>query len=443
MKIQLTDHFDYRRLLRFSLPTIIMIICTSIYCIVDGFFVSNVVGKTAFASINLIMPVLIGVGSIGLMFGTGGSAMIAKLMGQKKQEEAQSCFSMLVYMAIIIGIFVSFIGFIFTRPIAAIFGAKGEMLEYCVTYGHILFCSMPAYILQYMFQSLFVTAEKPKLALKVNILAGIINILLDALFIVVFQWGVAGAAIATALGEIAGGLIPLIYFARKNGSLLRLTKMKFNGSMFMQACINGSSEMVTNLSSSIVNMLYNYQLMRLAGNDGISAYGIIMYINIIFVAVYIGYSLGSSPIVSYNYGAENHSELKNLFHRSLRILSSAGIIQFVAAEILAIPLIMIFASYDKALLDLTVYGFRIYSLSFLVMGFNIWGSSFFTALNDGTVSATISFLRTLVFQVILLLFLPAVWGLDGILLSNIISELSAFTVTVIFLYTKRKKYQYV
>lgn len=443
MKIHLAEHFDYKRLLRFSLPTVIMIICTSVYCIVDGFFVSNIVGKTAFASVNLIMPVLMGVGSIGFMFGTGGSAIAAKLMGQKKPEEANRFFSMLVYMAVLAGILVSIIGFIFTRPIAISLGAKGEMLAYCVTYGHISFCSMPAYILQYMFQSLFVTAEKPKLALKINILAGIVNILLDALFIAVFQWGVAGAAMATALGEITGGLIPLIYFARKNSSLLHLTKTKFNGSMFLQACINGSSEMVTNLSSSIVNILYNYQLMRIAGNDGIAAYGIIMYINIIFMAVYMGYSLGSSPIVSYNYGAENHSELKNLFQKSLRILSCARIIQFIAAEIMAVPLIMIFASYDKSLLDLTVYGFRIYSFAFLVTGFNIWGSSFFTALNDGPVSAAISFLRTLLFQVLMLLFLPNIWGLDGVWLSNIAAELLALTVTAAFLCGKRKKYQYV
>ncbi len=442
MKIRLTDHFDYKRLLRFSLPSIIMILCTSVYCIVDGFFVSNVVGKTAFTSVNLIIPVLLGVGSIGFMFGTGGSAIIAKLMGEKRQEEAERCFSMLVYLAIGIGIVVSILGFMFIRPIAVCLGAKNEVLEYCVIYGRILFISMPAYILQYMFQSLFVTAEKPQLALTINILAGIINILADALFIVVFQWGVAGAALATALGEFAGGLIPLIYFAGKNSSLLRLTKLEYNGRMFVQACINGSSEMVTNLSSSIINILYNFQLMRIAGNDGIAAYGIIMYVNIIFMAVYLGYSLGSSPIVSYHYGAGNHSELKNLFHKSLRILVSAGVMQFIAAEILAVPLIMIFASYDKALLDLTVYGFRIYSFTFLVMGFNVWGSSFFTALNNGTVSATISFLRTLVFQILMLLLLPAVLGLDGIWLSNIASELLALTVTVLFLCAKRKEYQY-
>lgn len=300
MRIQLTDHFDYKRLLRFVLPTIFMIICTSVYSIVDGFFVSNFVGKTAFASINLIMPVLIAVGSLGFMFGTGGSAVVAKLMGEKKEKEAHKCFSLLVYTAIIVGIVISALGFVFTPSIARLFGANGKMLENCVIYGRILFCSMPAYILQFMFQSLFVTAEKPKLALKLNVLAGIVNIVLDAVLIAVFQWGVAGAAIATALGEFTGGIIPLIYFAKKNNSRLQLTSTQFNGRMLVKICTNGSSEMITNLSSSVVNMLYNYQLMRIAGNDGIAAYGIIMYINIIFMAVYMGYSLGSSPIISVN-----------------------------------------------------------------------------------------------------------------------------------------------
>lgn len=443
MRIQLTDHFDYKRLFRFVLPTIFMIICTSVYSIVDGFFVSNYVGKTAFASVNLIMPVLIAVGSLGFMFGTGGSAVVAKLMGEKKDKEAQKCFSMLVYTAIIAGITISILGFIFTPTIARLFGAKKEMLESCVVYGRILFCSMPAYILQFMFQSLFVTAEKPKLALKLNVLAGIINIILDALFIAVFQWGVAGAAIATAIGEFTGGIIPLIYFTKKNDSRLQLTTTQFNGKMLVKICTNGSSEMITNLSSSVVNMLYNYQLMRIAGNDGIAAYGIIMYINIIFMAVYMGYSLGSSPIVSYNYGSENYLELKNIFQKSLKIISVAGILQVIFAEVMATPLVMIFASYDKTLLDFTVYGFRIYSLAFLVMGFNVWSSSFFTALNNGIVSATISFLRTLCFQSATIIILPNILQLNGVWLSIIVAELLSLTVSMTFLLTQKKKYKYV
>lgn len=443
MRIQLTDHFDYKRLLRFVLPTIFMIICTSVYSIVDGFFVSNFVGKTAFASINLIMPVLIAVGSLGFMFGTGGSAVVAKLMGEKKEKEAHKCFSLLVYTAIIVGIVISALGFVFTPSIARLFGANGKMLENCVIYGRILFCSMPAYILQFMFQSLFVTAEKPKLALKLNVLAGIVNIVLDAVLIAVFQWGVAGAAIATALGEFTGGIIPLIYFAKKNNSRLQLTSTQFNGRMLVKICTNGSSEMITNLSSSVVNMLYNYQLMRIAGNDGIAAYGIIMYINIIFMAVYMGYSLGSSPIISYNYGSKNYLELKNLFKKSIKIISIAGILQVVVAEVMAVPLVMIFASYDKTLLDFTIYGFRIYSLAFLVMGFNVWSSSFFTALNNGVISATISFLRTLCFQSATIIILPKILQLNGVWLAIVVAELLSLIVSIAFLLTQKKKYKYI
>lgn len=443
MNIQLSDHFTYKRLLRFLLPSILMIICTSIYSIVDGFFVSNFVGKTPFAAINLTFPVLMAVGSLGFMAGTGGSAIVSKTMGEGKKELANEYFSMILVVLFLGSVVLSVIGFAFARPISIALGADTEeLLRNCVLYIRIGFCSMPAFVLQFAFQSFFVAAEKPGLSLKVNVIAGVVNGILDFLLIAVFHWGLAGAAIATSIGQIVGGLIPLIYFLRKNDSLLQIRRFHLDWGVIGKVCINGSSEMVTNLSSSIVNILYNFQLVKLAGEDGIAAYGVIMYINIIFMAIFMGYSMGSAPIVSYHYGAGNHEELKNLFRKSLTFLLLSGVFLLAASEILARPLAAIFVSYDAELLDLTVRGFRIYSLAFLIMGINVWGSSFFTALNNGLVSAVISFLRTLVFQIVVILFLPVLLGVDGIWFSVVAAEAMALFVTLAFLFTNRKKYHY-
>lgn len=442
MRIQLSDHFTYKRLLCFVLPSILMIICTSVYSIVDGFFVSNFVGKTPFAAINLIMPILMGVGTIGFMIGTGGSAIISKAMGEGKQEQANQYFSMLVYVSFVLGVLISIAGFIFIRPIAGALGAAGELLEDCVIYARILFCSMPVFILQYVFQSFFVAAEKPSLSLKVNIIAGITNAVFDYVLIVVFPFGLAGAAIATAIGQIIGGIVPVIYFARKNDSPLRLTKTKFNGRVLLNTVTNGSSEMITNLSSSVVNILYNFQLMKFAGENGVAAYGIIMYINIVFMAIFLGYSLGSAPIISYHYGADNHRELKNLFRKSLKLLAISGVVLVVLSEIFARPLVTIFASKDTELLAMTTRGFQIYALAFIVMGFNVWGSAFFTALNNGIISALISFFRTLVFQIAVILVLPAILGIDGIWMAIVIAELLSLFVTAVFLITQKNRYHY-
>lgn len=442
MRIQLSDHFTYKRLFRFVLPSILMIICTSVYSIVDGFFVSNFVGKTPFAAVNLIMPILMSVGTIGFMIGTGGSAIVSKAMGEGKQEQANQYFSMLVYVAFLFSTLISIAGFIFIRPIAGALGATGELLENCVIYARILFCAMPVFILQYVFQSFFVVAEKPGLSLKVNVIAGITNAILDYVLIVVFPFGLAGAAIATAIGQIIGGIVPVIYFTRKNDSPLRLTKTKFNGRVLLNTVSNGSSEMITNLSSSVVNILYNFQLMKFAGENGVAAYGIIMYINIVFMAIFLGYSLGSAPIISYHYGAENHKELKNLFRKSLKLLAISGVVLVVLSEIFARPLVTIFASKDMELLAMATRGFQIYALAFIVMGFNVWGSAFFTALNNGIISAAISFLRTLVFQITVILILPAILGIDGIWMAIVIAELLSLFVTAAFLVTQKNRYHY-
>lgn len=442
MKIQLSEHFTYKKLLRFVFPSIIMMIFTSIYGVVDGLFVSNFVGKTSFAAINLIMPFIMILGALGFMIGTGGSAIVAKTLGEGKKEKANQYFSMLVYITILGGILVSILGALFVRPIAVLLGAEGEMLGQCVLYGRILFVSLTAFMLQNVFQSFFVAAEKPQLGLFVTIAAGVTNMVLDYLFIAVFRWGIAGAAIATAASEFIGGIVPLIYFLRKNSSLLRLTRTKIYGRILLKACTNGSSELMTNLSMSIVNMLYNFQLMNIAGEDGVAAYGVIMYANFIFLSTFIGYSIGSAPIVGYHYGAANHSELKNLFKKSLIMIGIWGLVLVTLAVGLSSPLARLFVGYDVELMEMTRHGFRLYALAFLVSGFNIFGSAFFTALNNGLISAVISFLRTLVFQMTVVLILPRFLGINGIWLAIVVAELLALVVTVQFLVRKKNVYHY-
>ena len=440
--IQLSDHFSYRKLLRLTLPSMIMMVFTSIYGVVDGFFVSNFVGKTPFTAVNFIMPFLMILGSIGFMFGTGGSALIAKTRGEGNQQKANQIFSLIVYVSVGCGILFVIFGNIFIRPFAAILGADGQLLEDSVTYGRIILAAIPAYILQYEFQCLFATAEKPQMGLYVTIAAGLTNIVLDALFVAVFPWGLEGAAAATAISQFVGGIVPLIYFGRRNTSLFRLSKTRFDGKALLKVCANGSSELMSNISMSIVSMLYNVQLLKYAGEDGIASYGVLMYVNMIFLAVFIGYSVGTAPVIGYHYGAQNHRELRGLLKKSLIIVGSFAVLMFAAAEILARPLSILFVGYDQGLLDMTLHAFLIYSFSFLFSGFAIFGSSFFTALNNGLVSALISFMRTLVFQILAVLLFPLIWKLDGIWLSIVAAEIMAVIVTVLFLVGMRKKYHY-
>lgn len=442
MRIQLSEHFSYQKLLRFVLPSVIMMIFTSIYGVVDGLFVSNFVGKIPFAAVNLIMPLLMILGALGFMIGTGGSAIVSKTMGEGKLEKANQYFSMLVYVTIAGGILLTILGQIGIRPLAMAMGATENMIDDCVLYGRILLVSLTAFMLQNVFQSFFVTAEKPQLGLGITVAAGLTNMVLDFLFIAVFHWGVAGAAVATALSQVVGGIVPIFYFVRPNNSRLRISKAKWDGRALLKSCTNGSSELMTNVSMSLVNMLYNFQLMRLVGENGVAAYGVIMYVNLIFVSIFLGYSIGSAPIVGYHYGAANHGELKSLFRKSLTLIGIAGIVLTLLAVGLSGPLSKIFVGYDEELFALTKHGFRLYSLSFLVTGFNIFGSAFFTALNNGVVSATISFLRTLLFQIIVVLVLPIFLGINGIWLAIVVAELMALVVTVLFFITKRKQYHY-
>lgn len=442
MNIQLSEHFNYKKLLRFTLPSIIMMIFTSIYGVVDGFFVSNFVGKTSFAAVNFIMPFLMILGCIGFMFGTGGGALIAKTMGEGKQEKANQLFSLFIYVSLACSIVIMILGIAFVRPVASILGAEDSMLDNCVLYGRVILIALPAYILQYEFQSFFITAQKPQLGLIVTVAAGVANMIGDALFVAILQWGLVGAAAATALSQIIGGVIPFIYFSWKNTSLLHLTKTKYDGKALLKACTNGSSELMSNISMSIVSMLYNVQLMKYAGEDGVSAYGVLMYVNLIFLAAFIGYSVGSAPIISYHYGAENHKELKSLLRKSLVVIGIFSIAMLLFAEVMAKPLAMIFVGYDQELLKLTLRGFSIFSFSFLFAGIAIFGSSFFTALNNGLISAMISFLRTLVFQIAAVLIFPLFLEIDGIWISIVAAEIMAALVTSLFLIGKRSSYHY-
>ncbi len=442
MKIQLSDHFNFRKLLRFTLPSIAMMVFTSIYGVVDGFFVSNFVGKTPFTAVNFIFPFIMILGSFGFMFGAGGSALISKTMGEGNREKANRLFSMLTYISALTGVVIGVLGIVFIRPFTKAFGVSGEMLENCVLYGRILLAAMPVYMLQQEFQSFFVTAEKPQMGLFVTIAAGVANMVLDALFIAFFRWGIAGAALATAASQLVGGVVPIVYFLRRNSSPLKLGKANFDGRALLKTCTNGSSELLSNASMSLVGLLYNAQLMKYAGEDGIAAYGVMMYVGWIFVSIFVGFSIGTAPLVGYHYGAQNKSELKNLLRKSLWVTGALSVMMFVLGETLARPLSLIFVSYDKTILEMTVRGFRVFSFQFLFCGLAILGSGFFTALGNGLVSAIISFLRTLVFQIGAVLLLPLAFGLDGIWGSVIVAEAAAAILSIVFLLTKKKKYGY-
>lgn len=444
MQIQLSDHFNYRKLLCFTLPSVIMMVFTSVYGVVDGFFVSNFAGKTPFAAVNLIMPFLMITATVGFMFGTGGSAIVAKTFGEGNSKKAQQYFSLFVYVSVIIGVIIAIAGITFIRPISIFLGAEGAMLDNCVTYGRIILTALPFYILQLLFQSFFVTAEKPQLGLWVTIASGMTNMVLDAVLVILLPQNLklTGAALATAISQAAGGVVPLFYFCRKNDSLLRLTKTVFEGKAVLKACANGSSEFMSNISMSVVGMIYNLQLLKFEGENGVAAYGVMMYVSMIFSAAFIGYSIGTAPVISYHYGAKNHTELKGILRKSLIIVGCFAVCMVALAEALALPLSKLFVGYDKILMELTCRGFRIFAFSFLFMGYAIFSSGFFTALNDGLTSALISFLRTLVFQTAAVLILPAILGIDGVWISIVSAEFMAVVLSAVFLISKRKKYNY-
>lgn len=442
MNIQLSDHFTYRRLIRFVIPSVAMMILTSIYGVVDGLFVSNFVGKTPFAAVNLVIPFTMILGAFGFMLGTGGTALVAKTLGEGRQEEANRIFSMLIYFALGLGVLLTIFGIAVLKRIVIKMGADDAMLRHCMIYGRIVLLGIPFYMLQNMFQNFLIAAEKPQLGLIVTIAAGVTNMVLDALFIAVLGWGVAGAAAATALGQCVGGLVPFVYFARKNSSKLSLVKTRLMGGALFHACTNGSSELVSNVSMSLVGMLYNLQLMKFVGENGVAAYGVIMYVNFISIAIFLGYAYGSAPIVAFNYGARRTEELQNVLKKSLKLILGTGISLFLIATVFAGVLSGLFVGYDAELYRLTVRGFHLYAISFLLCGFNIYGSSFFTALNNGVVSAAISFLRTVVFEVAAVLILPLFFGLDGVWCAITVAELASILITIGAFSALRRRYQY-
>ena len=424
------------------LPSIVMMIFTSIYGVVDGLFVSNFVGKTAFAAINLVMPFIMILGGVGFMIGTGGSALVAKTLGQQEPEDANRYFSMMIVITVLSGAVLTAIGLIFMRPISYLLGATDAMIDDCVRYGRTVLAFVIAFMLQNVFQSFLITAEKPRLGLLATVAAGVTNMALDALFIAGFKWGVVGAAVATGLSQCVGGVLPLIYFLRPNSSRLRLVRTRLELRPILKACGNGSSELMSNISGSLVSMLYNFQLLAYAGENGVAAYGVLMYVQFIFVAIFVGYAIGSAPIVGYHYGAENHAELRSMLTKSVKLMSAGGVLLTVLAIVLAAPLARIFVGYDAELFEMTRHAFCLFAFSFLMAGFNIFTSSFFTALNNGVISAAISFLRTLVFQMLCVLLLPALFGLDGIWWAMTVAEVFALGLSILFLATQRKRYHY-
>ena len=442
MKIELSDHFTYKKLFRFTLPSILMMIFTSIYGVVDGLFVSHFAGKEEFTAVNFIMPFLMILGAFGFMFGAGGSALIAKTLGEGDKKRANRLFSLVVYVSFGLGVLIALLGIIFVEPVARLLGAEGVLLDNCVLYGTIILAALPAFMLQMEFQTFFITAEKPTLGLIVTVASGVANMILDLVLVGILPLGLVGAALATAISQAIGGFVPVIYFFSKNSSLLRLGATKFEWKPIVQTCFNGCSELMSNISMSFVGMLYNVQLLDVAGEDGVAAYGVLMYVCMIFIAIFIGYSIGTAPIVSYHYGAGNTDELKNLFKKSLIIIASTSFAMLVFGEVMAAPLSRLFVGYDPTLYAMTLRGFYIFSFSFLFSGMAIWGSGFFTALNNGIVSAIMSFMRTLVFQTLAVIILPIFLDLDGIWLSVVVAEISATVVTVAFLVAKRKIYKY-
>ena len=441
-EIRLSDHFGYGRLIRFVLPSVGMMVFTSVYGVVDGFFVSNFVGKTPFAALNFIMPFLMILGPTGFLFGAGGSALVGKTMGEGDDDRACRLFSLFLWVPLAISCVIAALGIVFIPFAARFLGAEGEMLELAVLYGRIVLLANPAFTLQMEFQVFFVTAEKPRLGFWFTVMAGVANMALDALFLGVFRWGLAGAAAATAVSQAVGGFVPLIYFALPNTSRLHIRKCKWDGKAVLKAVGNGSSELMSNISMSVVGMLYNVQLMRCAGEEGVAAYGVLMYVNMIFIAIFIGFSIGSAPVISFHYGAENRDELRSLRRKSALIIAVSSVLMLGFSLGMASPLSRLFVGYDRALYEMTLRGFLIHSFCYLFAGTAIFGSGFFTALNNGGVSAAISFLRTVVFEVAAVLILPALYGLDGVWFATVTAEAAAFAVTEAFYLANRRRYGY-
>lgn len=442
-QISISDKFTFGRLLRFAAPSIIMVIFTSLYGIVDGLFVSNFAGDDAFAAINLFMPLFYILGSAGFLLGSGGCAFIAKLFGEQREGEARRHFTGLTLLATGTGALFTCVITPFMPQIATLLGADENTHAYCVTYGYIMLGGLVPFLLQSYFQYFFAVADRPKTGLIITVAAGMTNVIGDFLLIFVFDLGVIGAAVATIVGAAVGGIIPLVYFLIKRDGRLFLSKPSFKPRDMGAVCVNGSSEMVTNISVSTVSVIYNLQLLKYIGdNSGVIAYGVIMYVSFIFIGCFLGFSVGTAPIIGYNYGAQNTDELKNVFKKSMLFYVIAAVVMTVLSEALATPLAYIFVGHDKKLLELSAHALRLFSFSFLISGFNIYASALFTALNNGVLSAVISISRTLVLQIGAVFIMPLIFDIDGIWSATIAAELLTFAVSAIIVLAQRKKYMY-
>lgn len=444
--IKLSDKFNYSRLLRFALPSIVMVLISSVYGVVDGVIVSNYTDVEHFAALNLILPYITLLGAAGLMLGTGGSALVGKILGEGKSIRANGIFSLLTYTTIAIGLFLGLFGYITSDAVANILGADETMQHLSFEYSGIIFLFLPCYVLQLYFQSLLTTAERPSLALQITLLAGITNIALDILFVIYLKQGLRGAAYATGVSQTFGGLLPLLYFIlnrKKSDINIKLGVALWDLKAICKSCVNGLSEWLMSVSLAIVSFLYYYLLLTGdRGEMGVDTYGVLLYFSYIFIAVSVGFSRGIAPVISYHYGASDRHELHSLLMKGLLIVLVLNLVSGITAQVLSAPLANIFVGHDKGLYEYTVVAFRIYSIHFFVTGFNIYISSFFTALNNGKYSGWISVLRTICFESISILTIWMLFGVDKIWWGVTIAEFLTMVIAFSFLFLKRNFYGY-
>lgn len=442
MQIQLSDHFTYQKLIRFTLPPVVTMIFTSIYSVVDGLFVSNLVGDLALSAVNIVFPVAMILAAFGFMLGAGGSAIVARTMGEGKPELANRYFSMIVLCVLGLGTVFSIGGALFIEPIARLAGASDLLMDDCVAYGRILLAGTAPFMLQVAFQIFFVTAELPKMGLAVSLASGVTNIAMDYLLIGPMNMGIAGAAWGTVLSYVVGGVLPLVYFFKPSRGRLRLCPTRLYPRELKNACVNGSSELMSNLSASLISILYNLQLMRLVGESGVAAYSVMMYVDFAFAAVFLGFSMGVGPVISFHFGADNREELKSLLRKSMTVIAACSLAMVALSELLAQPLAMAFVGYSAELTAMTVHGFRIFALSYLFAGFGIFGSGLFTDLCNGGVSALISFLRTFLFRGGMVILLPILLGLDGVWLAVTVADGMGAAAACFLIWRYRNRYHY-
>ncbi len=443
MEHALAKKFSLASLLLFAAPNIIMMIVLSMYIIVDGMFVARFIGTTALSAINMFYPAICFEMALGIMIATGGSAIAAKKLGEGKQKEAQNNLSFLMVVEGSFGIVIAVVGNLFTAEIVSFLGASAAQAPLSITYAKIIFSFAPAFFLQTAFQTFFVTAGKPALGLIVTILGGVANILLDYIFMAPLRLGVTGAAIATGIGYCIPAMVGVIFFLKAKTNPFHFVRPRFDGKVLLQACANGSSEMVTNLSNAVTTFLFNFTLLQFYGEDGVASITIILYFQYLFTALYFGYSNGIAPIISYKYGNDDRKQLQALFKNSVLFLIISSIAANVLLHFTISKLLTIFTAENSPVYQITLHGFSIYSMAFMIMGLGIFSSAMFTAFSDGITSAIISFSRTFLFIVGAILLLPAILGERGVWLAVPIAEAFGFLISILYLIGKKQKFHYI